>query len=170
MALSLIFNGISGTFDYVDSGNAVWGTPVATLADLQSITTDAPYTVRVVQATDSSYVWDGSNWILLNLVRTSVVGSSPNANGFSVDATNTITLQPANGTYAGLINSSNYTTLNAATSSNTVSTLVERDISGNFSAGTITASLTGAASLNVLTSAVGAANGVTPLDSSSKIP
>jgi trimeric autotransporter adhesin len=38
----------------------------------------------------------------------------------------------------------------AATSSNTPSTLVSRDGSGNFSAGTITASLTGAASLNVL--------------------
>jgi len=39
-----------------------------------------------------------------------------------------------------------------ATSSNTTSTLVQRDGSGNFSAGTITASLTGAASLNPLKS------------------
>ena len=37
-----------------------------------------------------------------------------------------------------------------ATSANTASTIVARDISGNFSAGTITATLTGAASLNVL--------------------
>src|SRR5204863_3925707 len=36
------------------------------------------------------------------------------------------------------------------TSSNTASTLVARDASGNFSAGTITASLTGSASNNVL--------------------
>ncbi len=35
------------------------------------------------------------------------------------------------------------TTINAATSNNTVSTLVKRDASGNFSAGTITAALTG---------------------------
>lgn len=45
------------------------------------------------------------------------------------------------------------TTLNLSTdgtSANTASTLVARDGSGNFSAGTITASLTGAASLNVL--------------------
>jgi hypothetical protein len=40
--------------------------------------------------------------------------------------------------------------LDSATSSNTASTIVERDSSGDFSAGTITASLTGAASLNVL--------------------
>lgn len=38
---------------------------------------------------------------------------------------------------------------NAATNANTVSTLVKRDSSGNFSAGSITASLIGAASLNV---------------------
>lgn len=43
---------------------------------------------------------------------------------------------------------------NAATSANTVSTIVKRDGSGNFSAGTITASLTGTASGN-LTSATG---------------
>ncbi|MGE5086987.1 MAG: tail fiber domain-containing protein, partial [Bacillota bacterium] len=41
---------------------------------------------------------------------------------------------------------------NAATNANTASTIVKRDASGNFTAGTITASLTGAASLNVLKS------------------
>lgn len=59
---------------------------------------------------------------------------------------------------------------NAATNLNTVSTIVKRDGSGNFSAGTITASLTGAASLNVLSSAVGSANGVASLDSGGKVP
>lgn len=39
---------------------------------------------------------------------------------------------------------------NAATATNTANTIVRRDNSGNFSAGTMTASLTGAASLNVL--------------------
>lgn len=39
---------------------------------------------------------------------------------------------------------------NAATSANTASAIVKRDSSGNFTAGTITGSLTGAASLNVL--------------------
>lgn len=38
---------------------------------------------------------------------------------------------------------------NAAASANTASTIVKRDSSGNFSAGTVTASLTGLASLNV---------------------
>lgn len=43
---------------------------------------------------------------------------------------------------------------NAATSSNTPSTIVKRDGSGNFSAGTITASLTGVASGNVINSRI----------------
>lgn len=59
---------------------------------------------------------------------------------------------------------------NAATNANTPSTIVKRDGSGNFSAGTITANLTGAASLNVLTSEVGSANGVASLDSGGKVP
>ena len=42
-----------------------------------------------------------------------------------------------------------YTAINAATNVNTVSTIVKRDASGNFSAGTITASLTGHASLDL---------------------
>jgi hypothetical protein len=42
-----------------------------------------------------------------------------------------------------------YTDTNSATNSNTVSTIVKRDASGNFSAGTITASLTGTASGNI---------------------
>lgn len=45
-----------------------------------------------------------------------------------------------------------YTGVNTATNANTASTIVKRDASGNFSAGTITASLTGTASGN-LTSA-----------------
>lgn len=59
---------------------------------------------------------------------------------------------------------------NAATNANTPSTIVKRDVSGNFAAGTITAALTGAASLNVLSSAVGAASGVASLDSSGLVP
>jgi hypothetical protein len=68
----------------------------------------------------------------------------------------------------------NATTLNGITfaSANTVSTLVQRDSSGNFSAGTITAELTGNVGGNVtgnvtgdLTGDVKATNGTTVLDS-----
>ena len=59
---------------------------------------------------------------------------------------------------------------NAATNLNTASTIVKRDASGNFSAGTITASLTGHASLDVPLTSVGAASGVASLDSGGKVP
>ena len=58
----------------------------------------------------------------------------------------------------------------AATSADTPNTLVLRDGSGNFSAGTITASLTGHASLDVPLTDVGAPNGVASLDPSGKVP
>jgi len=51
-------------------------------------------------------------------------------------------------TSTGVVNASTLTGLAPATA-NTVSTIVSRDSSGNFSAGTITASLTGLASLNL---------------------
>ncbi len=58
----------------------------------------------------------------------------------------------------------------AATSSNTPSTIVKRDVSGNFSAGTITAALTGTASGNIVTlsgdvTTPGAGSGVSTLAS-----
>jgi hypothetical protein len=55
------------------------------------------------------------------------------------------------GTHVNIINNTNDITLTTnATASNTVSTIVARDASGNFSAGAITANLTGSASNNVL--------------------
>lgn len=103
MALSLVFNPISGVFDYVDSGNAVWGSPVATLADLQMITTDPPWTVRVVESVESAYVWNGSAWIFMNLVVSAPAGSTPNPDGYSIDAANTLTLQPGDATNPGIL-------------------------------------------------------------------
>lgn len=50
-----------------------------------------------------------------------------------------LTLNLASGTDAGLLSTTFYNLINGATSSNTASTLVQRDASGNFSAGTITA-------------------------------
>jgi len=80
-------------------------------------------------------------------------------------------LYESNGTsWLPIASNATYALTAAATSLNTPSTLVERDGSGNFAAGAITASLTGHASLDVLTSAVGAANGVAPLDSSGLVP
>lgn len=72
------------------------------------------------------------------------------ANGLSVAAVSSknqaISLALASGSVAGALSTTFYNLLNGATTANTASTLVERDGSGNFSAGTITAALTGTAS------------------------
>lgn len=64
------------------------------------------------------------------------------------------TVVQVGGSTASLVHSAELLA-NAATNSNTSSTVVKRDGSGNFSAGTITASLTGHASLDVATSSLG---------------
>lgn len=62
------------------------------------------------------------------------------------DQSVTLSLNAASGAVAGSFAAADYTLLHAATSANTPSALVQRDVSGNFAAGTITASLTGTAS------------------------
>lgn len=72
------------------------------------------------------------------------------ANGLSVSAISgkniNVSLALASGAAAGALSSAFFNLLNGATNLATGSTLVERDASGNFSAGTITATLTGTAS------------------------
>lgn len=65
----------------------------------------------------------------LRLIKTALKNTFPNISGPITDTHTTINL--------------NMATVTAATNANTASTLVKRDASGNFSAGTITASLTG---------------------------
>lgn len=57
--------------------------------------------------------------------------------------TPTISIDAASGSTAGSMSSAHYTLVNNATDANTASTIVKRDSSGNFTAGTITASITG---------------------------
>ena len=79
------------------------------------------------------------------------------------------TVASVGGSSAANIHTSQLATA-AATDANTVSTIVKRDASGNFAAGTITASLTGHASLDVPQSEVGASSGVASLDGGGKVP
>lgn len=72
---------------------------------------------------------------------TSVGATSPiNSSG---GTTPTISIDAASGSGAGSMSSAHYTLVNNATNLNTASTIVKRDASGNFSAGTITAALSG---------------------------
>lgn len=63
--------------------------------------------------------------------------------------TPTISIDAASDITAGSMSSSHYTLVNGATDTNTASTLVKRDASGNFSAGTITATFSGNLTGNV---------------------
>jgi hypothetical protein len=60
--------------------------------------------------------------------------------------TPTISIDAASGSAAGSMSSAHYTLVNNATDANTASAIVKRDASGNFSAGTITATITGTVS------------------------
>jgi hypothetical protein len=57
-----------------------------------------------------------------------------------------ISIAASDGSVAGTMSSAHFTLVNNATNSNTASTVVKRDASGDFSAGTITATITGTVS------------------------
>jgi hypothetical protein len=83
---------------------------------------------------------------ITNILESISIGT---ANGLSVGAVSgknqAISLALASGSAAGAMSTTHFNLVNGATNVNTPSTLVERDGSGNFSAGTITATLSGTA-------------------------
>lgn len=90
-------------------------------------------------------VYNGSSWDYAGSGGvTSVAGTAPIVS--SGGSNPVISITPASGSFAGSMSISDFTKLGASTAANTVSTLVQRDSSGNFGAGTITATLTGTAS------------------------
>jgi hypothetical protein len=90
-------------------------------------------------------VYNGTSWDYAGSGGvTSVSGTAPIVS--SGGATPAISVTPASGSAAGSMSSGDFTKLAGATNANTNSALVQRDSSGNFAAGTITATLTGTAS------------------------
>jgi len=75
---------------------------------------------------------------------TSVTGTG--AISSSGGTTPQISIAASDGSVAGTMSSAHYTLVNGATNANTASAIVKRDASGNFSAGTITATITGTVS------------------------
>jgi hypothetical protein len=94
--------------------------------------------------------YNGTSWVDLDDQAggsgvTSLAGTSP----IQVSASTgdiTVSILAASGSNAGSMSSTHFTRVENATSANTSGTLVLRDGSGNFTAGTITANLTGTAS------------------------
>lgn len=90
-------------------------------------------------------VWDGTAAQALTNVIEQVVGSGP-VNASLSGKKVTVSADTASGGSAGLMSAADFTKLAGATALSTASALVQRDASGNFSAGTITAALSGTAS------------------------
>lgn len=89
-------------------------------------------------------VFNGTTWDYAGTGGvTSVSGTSPIVSSGGTNPA--ISILPASGSTAGSMSITDYVKLGAATSANTNSAIVQRDSSGNFAAGTITANLTGTA-------------------------
>lgn len=110
-------------------------------------TSPAPVKGQVYFDTTSNQqgYYNGTIWIYAASAGvTSVSGTAPIVS--SGGNTPTISISPASGSLAGSLSITDYVKLAAATNLNTNSAIVQRDSSGNFAAGTITANLTGTAS------------------------
>lgn len=123
----LLFSGfVSSSSGGGGGGYAGWKAPVTTEASLPTVgNTDGD--VRVTTATDYLWVWDAatSRWINTG-VKSSVVGSSPNASGYSLNYVNVgsnrtelqLSLQPANSTNPGIVTTGTQTLSGNKTLSN----------------------------------------------------
>lgn len=127
-----------------------WKPPVATAAALPA-TGNTNGDARVTLDTDEIYVWDGVGWLpVASPAAVTAITALLNTSDVTANGPGAVpaTVNSVGGKSAAQIAQS-VTDTQAATSSNTPNTIVKRDGSGNFSAGTITASLTGVASGNV---------------------
>ncbi len=133
----------------VVTGDSGGGVPTyVNFAAFPSAVTAGNGALAIALDTNILYESDGTNWLVLANPAyadaiTDLTGDVSAAGPGSVPAT----VNSVGGSTAANVHST-VLEVAAATSANTVSTLVERDGSGNFSAGTISANLTGTASGN----------------------
>lgn len=117
-----------------------------TTTQINAITSPVDGQIVFDTTVDKLKYYNGAAWVAVDDgAITSVSGTSP----IQVSTTSgaaTVSIDAASASSAGSMSSTHYSLVNGATNSNTVSTIVKRDSSGNFSAGTITADLTGTAS------------------------
>jgi hypothetical protein len=90
--------------------------------------------------------WNGVAFDTITNLLESVSGSGAISVSAISGKAQTISIAAATASVPGTMSAADYSKLAAATASNTASTIVMRDASGGFTAGTITASLTGTAS------------------------
>lgn len=97
-------------------------------------------------ATNLAKVWNGTAVETLTNLLESVAGSGAISVTGIAGKSQTISIVAASPSVPGTMSAADFAKLAAATAANTASTIVMRDASGNFVAGTITAALTGTAS------------------------
>ena len=115
---------------------------VATPTDLNSIAVKTEGDLYVVQSDGDGYIWDGSAWVNVGQIR-----GPQGEKGDTGDVGATGAQGPAgpapSGTGAVVVSNGILQTPIAVATTNTASTIVQRDASGNFSAGTITGTFSG---------------------------
>lgn len=91
-------------------------------------------------------VYDGTSIQRITNILEGVTGSGAITVGAVSSKSQAVSIAAASAVAIGTMSIADFNKLAGATSANTASTIVSRDVSGNFSAGVITASLTGTAS------------------------
>ena len=129
------------------SFNGITGTGVSAISNILSISTNGVENLKIGSAGEITMkgLVTGTSGVLHC---DATLGSITNSLIVNSDITNTTITDAKLATIATALKVSN--TATTATNLNTASAIVSRDVSGNFTASTITASLTGASSLNVL--------------------
>lgn len=110
--MSLVFNPFISNFQFLDDGGNFWLDPVANFAALPA--TDPDGAARIVLNEDAVYTYDSGTltWIFAGKIKSANVGAVPNAQGYSVAANNTLTLQPSDATHPGVVTAADWNTFN----------------------------------------------------------
>ena len=153
---------ISGTLPIANGGTGLTTTPANGVIDIGNGT---GFTRTTLTAGSNVSITNGSGSITIAATSSGTVSSVASGNGMdftTITGTGTVTMGTPSTLSAATTNSltpTSHTHAITTASANTASTIVARDASGNFSAGTITASLSGnATSATTATTATTATN------------
>lgn len=115
-------------------------------SDPGSLTSGQKGAAHYNTTSDLAKMWNGTTFDTISNILEAVSGVGAISVGAVSGKSQAISVAAASGSVPGTMSASDFTKLGAATNANTASTIVMRDGSGNFTAGTITAALTGTAS------------------------